>query len=83
MNAAQVGATFSEAFLKFADVHHAINHSKPIKHDDLIKICKKKLVKNILQKIHLLTLTMCISVSFKGVHCHQTTICLTPFKRER
>lgn len=33
--AAQIGETFRNVFLKFADVHHAINHANKLNQDDI------------------------------------------------
>ncbi|XP_038050937.1 uncharacterized protein LOC119724100 [Patiria miniata] len=33
--AAEIGKSFHEVFLSFADVHHAINHANPISHSDM------------------------------------------------
>ena len=39
-SATKVGAIFRELLLKFADVHHGINHSRPVTHEDLRKAGK-------------------------------------------
>ena len=35
--AATVGIIFRDLLMKFADVHHAINHSRPVTHLDIKK----------------------------------------------
>ena len=38
--AAVIGNKFEEIFLKFADVHHAINHTNPLTDDEIQQIGK-------------------------------------------